>query len=83
MTTSVYPETWGDLILDLRYIISDGVLRPAVVAVDKNGKQLSQGRIVEVRDGGGHVELFRFIIADTIGFDQLDSHEVKIHPEGV
>lgn len=79
MKTVIWPRTDGDLILDLREVISDGVLRPAVVAVDATGAQRGLGKVVEVRDGGGHAELFRFQIADDIGFDQDPDDKVKIH----
>ena len=80
MTVSIWPETHGDVILDLRYRKNeDGNLVPALVAVDSEGKELFFGRIVEVRDGGGHVELFRVLMSDTIGFDR-DGEVVKIHP---
>jgi hypothetical protein len=81
MTVSIWPETHGDVILDLRYRRNeDGNMVPALVAVDAEGKELSFGRIVEVRDGGGHVELFRVLMSSTIGFDR-DGEVVKIHPE--
>lgn len=80
MTVSIWPETHGDVILDLRYRKNeDGNLVPALVAVDSEGKELFFGRIVEVRDGGGHVELFRVLMSDTIGFDR-DGDVVKLHP---
>lgn len=79
MTTSIYPEVWGDLILDLRYVLSDGVQRPAMVVVDKEGKERTLGKVVEVRDGGGHVELFRFLVGEDVGFDRDADGKVKVH----
>ena len=78
MKTVIFPRTDGDLILDLREVLSDGVIRPALVAVDATGAV--RGKVVEVRDGSGHVELTRFII-DAIGFDRNPAQEVLIHPE--
>jgi hypothetical protein len=83
MTTTIWPNTSGDVVLDLREVLSDGVLRPALVAVDESGAELPFGKIVEVRDGGGHVELTRFLVAHDIGFDTNESGSVLIHPENV
>lgn len=78
MKVSIWPCTDGDLILDLRYTQSDGNTVPCLVAVDNTGKPRSLGKIVEVRDGGGHVELFRFTVASDIGFDR-DGEQVAVH----
>lgn len=83
MTTSIFPETHGDVILDFRNVISDGVLRPALIVVDAEGKPKASGKLVEVRDGGGHVELFRFLINDGYGFERNGDQKVLIYPEGV
>jgi len=84
MTTSIWPETHGTLILDLRYRRNDdGNFVPALVAVDKDGKERTLGKVVEVRDGGGHVELHRGLIAEDIGFDRNGAGEVNLHPENM
>ena len=83
MTTSIFPNTSGDVILDLRNVLSDGVLRPALVAVNADGSERALGKIVEVRDGGGHVELTRFLVASEIGFSRNANQSVMVHPENV
>lgn len=90
MTASIFPDTFGDVILKFTYrksTDSAAAVRPALVQVDKDGKELGPfGLVLEVRDGGGHLELFRFPI-NTGTFDTVpipDSpNKIKIHPEGV
>lgn len=82
MKTVIFPRTDGDLILDLREVLSDGVLRPALVAVNADGSERTLGKIIEVRDGGGHVELFRMSIAAEIGFDRNANQQAASHPDG-
>lgn len=81
MTTSIWPRTDGDVILDLRLFLRDGVMIPMLVAVDKTGASIAE--IIEVRDGGGHVEMFRVPLAASVGFDLNSGGKVLIHPESV
>lgn len=83
MKTVIWPRADGDLILDLRQIQRDGNLIVALVAVDATGKERTFGEVVEIRDGGGHVELHRILLNADIGFDRNASGEVLIHPENV
>lgn len=83
MKTVIWPRTDGDLILDFREVQSDGNTLPALVAVDSTGTIRSLGKIIEVRDGGGHVELTRFVVDGALGFSRNAAQEVMIHPEGI
>lgn len=79
MKIVIYPRTDGDIILDLREVLSDGVLRPAVVAVNADGSEQVLGKLLEARDGGGHAEMFRFTITADVGFDRDPSGKIQIH----
>jgi streptomycin 6-kinase len=78
MTISIYPDTAGDIILDLRSVDQDEQATPALVAVDAEGNERPLGRIFTFRDGGGHGEVFGHTIAAEIGFDR-ENERAKIH----
>lgn len=83
MKTVIFPRTDGDVIIDLREILSDGVIRPALVAVNADGSVKTLGVLATVRDGGGHVEFHRNLIASETGFSRNGDNKLKVHPEGV
>lgn len=83
MKTVIFPRTDGDVILDLREILSDGVIRPALVAVNADGSIKTLGVLADVRDGGGHVEFHRRLINADTGFSRNADNKLNIHPENV
>ena len=81
MDITIWPKkpATGGICLDLRDVLQDGTLRPAVVCVDPvTGKELTLGQVFQFRDGGGHAEIFRMLVDSTIPFDR-DGEQVKIH----
>jgi hypothetical protein len=83
MKTVIWPRTDGDVVVDLREVLSDGEMRAALVVVDTTGAVKTLGKVLEVRDGGGHIELHRFLISEDTGFDRNGDGKVLVHPENV
>lgn len=83
MTISIFPRIDADVILDFRLRANEqGAFVPALVQVDITGKEIPFGRIVEIRDGGGHVELHRSHVGvgTNTAFDADETGLVLAHP---
>jgi len=71
MKTSIWPETWGDRIVALKYTPT-GV---AQKLVNKDGSDRQPfSWVTEIRDGGGHDELAIGLLDAEAGFDLTDQH---------
>lgn len=83
MKAVIFPRTDGDVILDLREILEDGVLRPALAVVNADGSIRPLGVVATIRDGGGSAEFYRHLIASDVGFFRNGDGKVLVNPEGV
>jgi len=73
---SIFPHTFGDLVLQLAYLPDGSV---AVQAVDASGSQIvnNQSAPCQFQDGGGHVELHTKVLAASIGIPTgTDQHAI-------
>lgn len=79
MKASIWPHTHGDTFLALRYRTNEaGDVVPALVAVNADGSERDFGCLVDVRDGGGHLEFCRLpVIATDLGFVR-DGERVQV-----
>ncbi len=84
MTVSIWPEIWGDVILDFRYRKNgDGNVVPTLTKVDNTGNEVQFGNLVEIRDGGGHLEDTHMFVGvgsnNHSGFDSDADGRVGVH----
>jgi hypothetical protein len=65
---------------DVQLRLIDSPTGCAMTEVDADGNPLGAfPKITEVRDGGGHLELFEFVVDEAAEFDRNPDQTVKIH----
>lgn len=74
-TVSVYPDTSGDLVVNLT---QDGA-NAALSAVDEGGAEKQFGRLLTIEGGhGGHVEAKTSVIAADLGLERQSNQHMLI-----
>lgn len=77
MQASIFPETWGDVIVALRYEPEGGGV--TLVEVHSDGSEKGAfPKLAQIRDGGGHLDLFGFVIDEAANFSRNDDQTIKV-----